>query len=411
MSKIIELKQQSAAKVTAQRKILDKAEEENRDLTADEQSKYEQIEADFTSLQNRIKRLEEADSKKEFMDKTPDQAGGLHLIDGIGDPSARPLASKEYKNAFFNGYARKGRNGLEHAPKMLNALETGVDSEGGYLVPEEWAAELMRLMADVSVVRGLASTITTASDRNIPVSTARATFGWHDEEAPTPEGQPVFGNVVIGAHKGGGIIKVSEELLQDSAYDIAGTLSADAADEFNEMEESAFLTGDGVGKPTGLFNTTAVAGQSVTGYQGAASAAPVVTFEDTIETYYSLKKGYRSNASWILGDGIEKMMRKIKDSDGQYIWQPSVALDKPNTLHGRPIANSDFAPAPAVNAKSIIFGDISYYRIVDRLSRVMQRLNELYAENGQIGFRFIKRLDGKLTRADAITFFQHGAAS
>ncbi|WP_309387509.1 phage major capsid protein [Cerasicoccus frondis] len=405
---ISELKQKRAALVKDMRALLDKASKEGRDLNADETTNYEAMEADVEKHGKQIQRAENLAALENNL-----QGGGQSPyqpeIEGEADEQEGPRASKGYNLAFFNGYGRVGKNGMN--PQHFAALQVGTDSEGGYLVPTSWELDLIKALPEMNVVRRYARVMATASDRNIPVRGSRAGFTWIDEEGAYGKDDPAYGNLVLGAHKTGGIIQVSEELLQDNSYNLAGELQIDASEEYGYIEESGFCTGNGVGKPVGLFATTAVAGANVTGYQGAINATPVVTADDLIETFHALAKRYRARAVWLTSDAIAKQIRKLKDGNGQYLWAPSLREGEPDRLHGRPFEVSDSAPVPAAEGKSIIFGDLKYYRIVDRLGMTMQRLNELYAENGQVGFKFTKRLDAKLTLADAITFFQHGAAA
>jgi HK97 family phage major capsid protein len=406
MSKLNEKLQKRAALVTNMRKVLNLADSEKRNLTADETTKYEAYEADILNLDKEIRREQDLEKLEGQINFVPDSQ---FKPNPNGDAPVNKLATKEYSNAFFNGYMRKGINGM--SPDYTNALEVGTNSEGGYLVPQEWAQSLITALPELVVMRRYAEVIVTASDRNIPIETSRGAFTWIDEEGAYGTNDPVFGNIVLSAHKVGGIVKVSEELLQDNVYNLEGRLRQMAMEEFADKEEDAFINGDDSGKPEGVFQTTTVGGVSVTGTTGAVSATAAITFDNIIDTYYGLARKYRTNAAWLASDGHAKLIRKLKDSDGQYLWQPSLVAGEPDRLLNRPFEVSDSAPAPATATRGLCFGDWRYYTIVDRLNMVAQRLNELYAANGQIGFKFHKRIDGGMTLAPAMTFFAHGAAS
>jgi HK97 family phage major capsid protein len=406
MSKLNEKLQKRAALVTNMRKVLNLADSEKRNLTADETTKYEAYEADILNLDKEIRREQDLEKLEGQINFVPDSQ---FKPNPNGDGPVNKLATKEYSNAFFNGYMRKGINGM--SPDYTNALEVGTNSEGGYLVPQEWAQSLITALPELVVMRRYAEVIVTASDRNIPIETSRGAFTWIDEEGAYGTNDPVFGNIVLSAHKVGGIVKVSEELLQDNVYNLEGRLRQMAMEEFADKEEDAFINGDDSGKPEGVFQTTTVGGVSVTGTTGAVSATAAITFDNIIDTYYGLARKYRTNAAWLASDGHAKLIRKLKDSDGQYLWQPSLVAGEPDRLLNRPFEVSDSAPAPATATRGLCFGDWRYYTIVDRLNMVAQRLNELYAANGQIGFKFHKRIDGGMTLAPAMTFFAHGAAS
>ena len=193
------------------------------------------------------------------------------------------------------------------------------------------------------------------------------------------------------------MIKVSEELLNDSVFDLKNYISREFARRIGAKEEEAFFTGDGSGKPLGILAATGGAETGIT-----AASATAITADELIDLFYSLKAPYRRNAVWVLNDSTIKAIRKLKDNNGQYLWQPSLTAGTPDTILGRPVRTSAYMPAIAASAKTIAFGDFSYYWIADRQGRSFKRLNELYAANGQVGFRASQRVDGKLILPEAI---------
>lgn len=405
MSNINEKLQKRAALVKDMRKVLDLASTENRNLTADETTKYEGMEADIQNLGTEIRRLQALEQHEATLNFVPDSP---HKP-STGDAPQNRRATKEYHNLFFNKYLRKNKEHL--GPDVFNALEVGTDAEGGYLVPEEWAAGLIRDLPELVVMRRYARVIQTRGDANLPIQTSRGAFTWIDEEGAYSTNDPAYNNITLSAYKIGGIIKVSDELVQDNQYDLAGHLQMDAREEFADKEEDAFIDGNNNLKPEGIFQVSAVAGVSLTGTTGAVSATPVVTFPNLIDTYHGLARKYRNGAVWIMSDGHAKLVRKLTDSNGQYLWQPSAQAGEPDRLLNHAVEVSDSAPVPATASRGICFGNFGYYTIVDRLDMQMKRLDELYAANGQVGYRFSKRVDGHLTQANAMTYYAHGAAS
>lgn len=369
--------------------LLNSAEKENRDLTVDEQEVYNKMEADFDNLtarQQRIEKLEKIEASIERKIEETASKRGINLDEKVGNK----LASGEYKNA-FDQYARKGR--ALDAP-YLNALQVGTDSEGGYIVPQEFESMLITALQDINEFRGVCNVITTASDRNIPVESTLGTATWTAEEAAYTESDAAFGTVVLSSYKLGTILKVSEELLNDSIFDLQMYLASNFAKRLGIAEEAAIVAGDGSGKPTGL---TAGASAGAT----AAAAAAIAT-DDLINVYHSLGRPYRNNATWVMNDSSVKLIRKLKDSTNQYLWQPSLQAGQPDMLLGRPVIASSSMPAATTGLISVVFGDLSNYTIAERSGRVLQRLNELYAANGQVGFRMFERMDGKVTQSAAI---------
>ena len=158
-----------------------------------------------------------------------------------------------------------------------------------------------------------------------------------------------------------------------------------------------FMGGSTSGKPLGVLAAT---GGAETGVTSASSTA--ITADELMDLFYSLKSPYRKKAVWVLNDSTIKAVRKLKDSTGQYLWQPSLMAGTPDTLLGRPVKTSAYMPVIAAGAKTIAFGDFSYYWIADRQGRSFKRLNELYAANGQVGFLGSQRVDGKLVLSEAV---------
>jgi len=373
------------------RELVDVAEKEGRDLNEEEQTKFEAMDKDQTELKNRADRILrqneiEAEANELLEVKNLEIAEENSVTKG-------KFANKEYANA-FDQYVRKGGAALDH--QYANALQIGTDSEGGYITPQEYETRLTVALEEFNVLRGVVDVMPTSSDRNIPVEATRGVATWTAEEAAYTQSDPAFSQVVLGAHKLGRIVKVSEELLQDAFFNVESYLAENFGRAFGEAEEAAFANGDGSGKPTGIVQG------STLGVSAAGAAA--ITSDELIDLYHALKRPYRARAWWLMKDDSAKLIRKLKDGDNQYLWQPGLQAGEPDTILGRPVAISDGMPAPTTGNKSVVFGDMSFYRVADRSGKVMQRLNELYAANGQVGFRMFMRVDGKVTLAEA---FQH----
>ena len=395
MKDVNDILQERGKVVKQMQDMLNAAETEGRDLTAEESAKFDELDKTQDSLKQQADRIHKAQlADKELEDFyhnspvriIPDNAAG-------GDDERGPYANKAYGNA-FDKYARVGKAALDGG--YLNALQVGTDSEGGYIVPEEFETQLVEALQDINEVRVWANVISTAGDRNIPVESTLGTAAWTAEEAAYSESDAAFGQVVLNAYKLTTIIKVSEELLQDAFFDLQGYLARNFGKRFGLAEETAFVNGSGSGQPTGMIDG------SQAGVTAAGAAA--ITADELIELYHSLKRPYRKNAVFIMKDSTVELIRKLKDGDSQYLWQPGLQAGQPDRLLGRPLISSDGMEAATTGLKSVLFCDPSYYTIADRSNMVLQRLNELYAANGQVGFRMFKRTDGKVTLAEA---FKH----
>ena len=311
-------------------------------------------------------------------------------------------ASDEYKKNFWNAMRSKSP-----VPNVTNALQIGTDTEGGYLVPDEFENTLVEALEEENIFRQMAKIIQTSSgDRKIPVVATKGTASWMDEEGAYPESDDSFGQVSIGAYKLGTMIKVSEELLNDSVFDLQSYITREFARRIGSKEEEAFFTGNGTGKPLGILAATGGAETGIT-----AASATAVTADELIDLYYSLRSPYRRNAVWTLNDSTVKAIRKLKDGNGQYLWQPGITAGAPDMILGRPVRTSTYMPEIAAGAKTIAFGDFSYYWIADRQGRSFKRLNELFAATGQVGFLASQRVDGKLILSEAVKVLAQKAAS
>ena len=292
-------------------------------------------------------------------------------------------------------------------PEMSNALQIGTDSEGGYLVPDEYETTLVEALEEENIFRKLAHVISTSSgDRKIPVVASKGSASWVDEEGTIPDSDDAFSQVSIGAYKLGTLIKVSNELLNDNVFNLEAYISKEFARRIGAKEEDAFFNGNGTGKPVGIFNATGGAEVGVT-----AASATAITADEIIDLFYSLKAPYRKNAVWILNDATIKTIRKLKDNNGNYLWQPSLIAGTPDTILGRPVYTSSYVPTIAAGAKTIAFGDFSYYWIADRAGRNFKKLTELYAANDQTGFVATQRVDGKLILPEAIKVLKMKASA
>ena len=366
--------------------------DENPDGLSDElKASYDALETEFDETRSDLEAAEKREKKAQERASYMNQNQRNPLVEKPMT-EVRTEQDKEkqlYREAFWATQRRKNIT-----EPMERALQVGTDSEGGYIVPQEFQTTLVTALEDENVFRGLASVVTTMSTKNIPLENTRGDAGWVDEEGAYPESDPVFGKMQLGAHKLGRIIKVSEELLNDSFINVEAYIAQNFARSFGAAEEAAFVNGDGTGKPRGVLLDAA---NGVT-----AASATAITADEIIDLFHSVKSGYRQNGTWLMNDSTAKLLRKLKDSNGQYIWQPGMQAGVPDMLLGRPVAYSSSMPAVATGVKSIAFGDFGYYQIGDRGAVSMQRLNELYAANGQVGFRMHKRVDGRLTLTEAV---------
>ena len=397
---ILELREKRAKAWEATKAFLDSHRNDKGMLSAEDDATYSRMEQEITDLGKEIARLERQEALDAELNRPVNKPLTGKPMNGK-ETAKTGRATDEYRQNFWNMMRSK-----TPMPTVMNALQIGTDSEGGYLVPDEYERTLVEALEEENIFRQLAKIIQTSSgDRKIPIVTSHGSAAWLDEEDALTESDEVFGQTSLSAYKLGTFLKVSDELLNDSVFDLPSYISTEFARRIGAKEEEAFFVGDGSGKPTGIFAAT---GGAQTGVTAASSTA--ITADELIDLFYSLKSPYRRKAVWVMNDSTVKAIRKLKDNQGQYLWQPSLTAGTPDTILNRPVYTSSYVPAIAAGAKTIACGDFSYYWIADRQGRSFKRLNELFATTGQVGFMATQRVDGKLILSEAIKVLAQKAA-
>ena len=364
--------------------FVDTHEDKNGNLSAEDKETYSRMEAEIEELTNSIERQQRAERREQELSK----------------PVNSPITGKPYKDE-PQGEVKTGRASDEYKKAMLtalrsnfrqvsNVLQEGVDADGGYLVPEEYDHRLIDVLTEENIMRGIATKITTSGEHKINIAATKPAAAWIEEGEALSFGDATFEQKILDAHKLHVAIKITEELLYDNAFGLENYIITEFGKALANAEEDAFLNGDGVGKPTGIFDKTK-GGESI----GTLTAA--LKSDDVLDLIYKLKRPYRKNASFIMNDATLAQIRKLKDNNGQYLWQPSYQVGEPDKILGYNIRTSAFAPTDA-----IAFGDYKYYNIGDRGSRSFKQLNELFAGNGMIGYVAKERVDVLLILPEAV---------
>ena len=390
MSKVAEMREKRGQVWDKAKAFLDEHRDESGMLSAEDTAAYEAMEREVVDLGHAIEREERAAELERGMNAPVNAPLTSRPEKDIAGKTGR--ASDEYRQAFWNMV----RNRDLHF-SVQNSLTIGTDADGGYLCPDSYERTLIQALEDENVLRPLCSIIRTSSgDRKIPVVVSHGEASWVEEEGEIPESDEVFGQLSIGAHKVATMIKVIDELLQDSVFDIERYIAIEFARRVGAAEEEAFLTGDGTAKPLGMLSNTGGAGVGVT------TAGTTLTADELIDLVHSLRSVYRRKAVFLLNDSTIKVIRKLKDGTGQFLWQPGLKEGQPDMLLNYRLVTSSFMPEIGAGNKVILFGDYKSYWIADRQGRSFQRLNELYARTGQVGFRATQRVDGRLVLPEAL---------
>ncbi len=353
-------------------------------LSEEDTMTYNKMEKEIEDLTMSIERQQRAlDRDHELSKPMNSPITGKPYVPEMDDKKMTGVKSKEYKNAMLSAMRSNFRN-------VSNILHEGVDGDGGYLVPEEYDKRLIQVLEGENIMRGLATIITTSGLHKINIAATKPAAAWIEEGGALTFGDATFDQINLDAFKLHVAIKVTEELLYDSAFGLENYIITEFGKALANAEEDSFLNGDGKGKPTGIFAETG-------GGQVVSTLTAAIKSDDLIDLVYGLKRPYRKNASFIMNDATLASLRKLKDNNGAYIWQPSYKEGEPDRVLGYAVHTSSFAPENA-----IAFGDYSYYNIGDRGSRSFAELRELFAGNGMIGYVAKERVDGKLVLPEAV---------
>ena len=396
MTQIMELMEKRAKAWEAAKAFLNTHSQNGGMVSAEDAATYDKMEKEVTDLTRDIERLQRQDEIEKMLNQ-PTSAPITNMpgktCDKADEKTGR--ASAAYKKAFWDNIRHPGN------PVIRDVLEEGTDGNGGYLVPIEFEHTLVKALDENNIMRTIGcKIITTQNERKIPVANGHTQAAWTAENGAYTESNPTFGQTSIDAFKLTDLIKVSDELLADSFFDIEGYISEEFGRAFGEAEEDAFINGaiqsgaTAIDRPTGLF-IAANAGGAPSGLTAASATA--ITADELISLVYSLKAPYRGKAKFLMNDATVAAIRKLKDNNGAYIWQPSYQAGEPDCILGYTVHTSAYAPENA-----IAFGDYSYYNIGDRGTRSFKQLTELFAGNGMIGYVAKERVDGKLILPEAV---------
>ncbi len=436
------LRRQYNEAVKVLRDINDLAEKENRGLKPEELITFRNAEAKVDELKERIERgqkVMEREAERNLVTQGGNREDrGLQMDpddDDDVDPESPDAKAKREQDAqfqrfyrrAFNGFIRGGMDNLTPRQRTLlqqrrtvlsqaelRDLSVGTSAAGGYTVAQDFYNRLIEAQKAWGGIAQAATVITTATGATMPVSTESdignpATIVGEAVQGNTSV-DATFGAVNMGSFMYRTLVKVSMELLQDSAFDIEGYISRKFGIRFGRGMNAHYTTGDGSGKPTGI---TAASGGAATGKTGTTGQTVTVIYNDLIDLEHSVDPLYRSLAQWQWHDSTLKAIKKLVDGQSRPIWMPDYTTNGggfPSTVLGYKYTINQDMPVMAANAKSIAFGDFGYYFVRQVMGMVMLRLVERYADFGQVGFIGFMRADGKYINAnDPIKLYVNSA--
>lgn len=403
--KVRKLRADRAKIVADQRKLLDKAEAEKRALSADENTNYENMDSEVDRLTRDIEREEKLATREAAMRETvdtfkPAPAGGTEArtMEYRGHNITLP-ANADVQSRTFNKFLMRGMASI--IGEELRALQADADIYGGFLVaPTQFVLRLIKAVDNLVFIRNMATVfpVTKSESLGAPsLDNDPADPTWTGEISSASEDSTMsFGKRELTPHPLSKLLKVSEKLLRVSAMDVESLVIERLAYKFAVVEEYAYLLGSGSNQPVGVF-TAAAAGVGISTSRDVSTGntATNITFDGLMEALYSLKAQYHPKATWLFHRNGIKKARKLKDGEGQYIWNPDVKGGQPDMILGRPYKMSEYVPDTWSASQYVgIIGDFSHYWIADALDMRVQRLNELYAATNQVGFIGRRESDG-----------------
>lgn len=383
--------------------MLDKAVEEKRELTAEEEISYGKMTADLEALRSRADKFVEDENTAKAAEESLRSLAAHKPAAGADD------GREELRNFLTGGQKTYDAKPLE---SEIRALSKGTTTAGGHTVPTSMYSQIWEhLRENATLLAGGATLINTSSGENIdvPITTSFGAAAAVSEAGTLAASDPAFGKRTLGAYKFGQLVQISSELVQDSAFDLEGFLARIVGQNVGNAFGAKLIVGAGSTEPTGITAS------STLGVTGATSVAGVPTLDNLIDLYYSVIAPYRnkSAAQWLMKDSTAAVIRKFREGSGTgaYLWQPSIVAGQPDLLLSKPVLTDPNVAATAIGAKSVLFGDLSSYavRIVSGIR--FERSDEFAFNTDQVTFRAVLRGDGLLIdQTGAVKHFIGGAS-
>lgn len=420
MSEMVKALRDRRNKVWEDMKALaDKATDENRAFDAAEQGQWDAQNDELDKLDQRIKSALDTEQRAKDAEQAFDKLAGSEKRQAGEDGEQRSQNTEELRK-FLRGEGGRAFEVKPTGPVNFRDLSKLTAGAGGNVVPTGFYERLVAHLIETSAILQAGATVLNTSSGEViqvPKTTAHSSAGIVTEAGSISESDPAFGQVSLGAYKYGTLIQVSRELLTDAGVDLEGYLAMQAGRALGNAFGAHAITGDGSSKPRGIVTDATVGvtgtnGQSmVTGFgsQGTVNQGADVL----INLYHSVISPYRMSQAcrWIMNDTTAGAVRKIKTTDGQYIWQPSVVAGQPDTILGKPVLTDPNVAVPAASAKSIVFGDISQYFVRLAGGVRFERSDEFAFGNDLVTFRALMRADAALVDlTGAVKVFQQAAS-
>lgn len=391
MNTIQDLREQRAALWDRAKNFLDTRTDADGTISNEDATAYEKMVDKINALSKKIECMEQRKAMDNYL-SAPASAPILnHPNAGINDyisPNKRPgLAGKEYHRHFLNAF----RQGFS-TPQVKDSLREGALADGGFLLPSEFDSQLVTKLAEGNVLREIAKVIRTASTHEINIVASEPAAQWIGEGDEISLSKPQFGRKTLLAYKLAVGTLASNELLQDSYYNVEQALLDIFSRSLATAESEAMINGDGQGKPKGLLAQMAESPTSIITSRGSELSA-----DDCLAAFYSLERPYRKNAVWLASDSAVANLRRLRDANQAFLWSNSLVEGEPPSFLGKKIFTCQSLPSVATGEVPLIFGDFDFFVIGDRGERTFRPLRERFALTDQTAFLLISRVDAVVT--------------
>jgi HK97 family phage major capsid protein len=407
MSEMVKQLRDRRANVWEQAKALaDKAADENRAFSGEEENTWQSLNAELDALDARIKSVIEGEQRAKDIEDSFNKLSGKQQ-----DPKAPQQKTQDELRAWARGEGGRVFEVKPTGPVDFRALSKLSGAAGGDIVPTSFYDRLMaHLIENSAMLQAGPTVLNTSSGESIEVP---KTLTHSTATTPTAEAgaigasEPTFDKVTLGAYKYAILMQVSSELVTDSGVDLEGYLAMQAGRAIGNALGQDLVTGTGTNEPRGITIDSTLGVTGGTGVTGAFTA------DNLIDLHYSVIAPYRASSScrWLLRDASLAAIRKLKDSQGQYLFQPSLVAGTPDTLLGKPIVTDPNVAAVALNAKSVVFGDFSQYFVRLAGGVRFERSDDYAFGNDLVSFRALVRGDGALVDLTGAVKHFVGAAS
>lgn len=425
MSEMVQRLRERRANVWEQMKaIADKATEDNRNFSAEEQGSWDAMNEELGRLDERIKSALDTEARAKDADDAFNrlhgggqrggnqgggvggQAGGQRGAGGQGGDGDR----SEELRSFLRGERGRFYDVAPSGPVDYRSLVKGTTTAGGYTVPTSFYDRLIAHLIEVSAIMQAGATILNTNSGEViqvPKTTAHSTAAIVTEGNAIGASDPTFGQVSLGAYKYGTMIQVSRELLDDTGVDLEGYLAMQAGRALGNAFGAHAITGTGTSQPRGVVTDATL------GVTGGAGVTGAFSGDNLIDLFFSVIAPYRASAScrWIMKDATVANARKLKDTTGQYLWQPGLQAGSPDMILGKPVLTDPNVASTALSAKSLLFGDFSQFFVRFAGGVRFERSDDYAFNTDLVTFRALLRADCSLVDlTGAVKYYQGNAA-